>query len=445
MGKLFGAYDIRGVYGQDFDDQFACRLGRALAQFISPSQPGRFLIGFDTRRSSPRLADFLTEGLCDSGQLVTNMGIASTPRIAWEGAQDDYDCSIAVTASHLSAAHNGFKIATKGAVSLSSETGLEELELLVAEQLAGCEGGSKQGYSSRKFDAYIDAMREHLEPASKIRVAVDGGGSPIGREIEALFDQIELVTIHGIDLEPEGSFLRRSPNPLDEGALEDLSATVIETKSAFGVAFDGDGDRVVVVDERGVMVEPDLITALLAEAILGEKPGSKILYDLRSSRAVAEHIERLGGKPIKCRVGHSLIKRDMRIEGAVFAGELSAHYYWDDLYCTDNALRVLVELVNILSATKLSLSQLISPLQVYFNSGEINFKVEDVESVMKLLSSRYSGGKQTWVDGLSVEFDNWWFNARASQTEPLLRLCVGSSDAAALELYVTSLTNLIKG
>jgi phosphomannomutase len=445
MGKLFGAYDIRGIYGQDFDDQFACRLGRALAKFISPNEPGRFLVGYDTRRSSPRLADFLTEGLCDSGQLVTVMGVASTPRIAWEGAQDDYDCSIAVTASHLSSAHNGFKISIRGAVSLSAETGLQELEALVEQQLAGCVGGSKQGYSSRKFDAYIDAIRDHLEPHGKIRIAVDGGGSPIGREIEALFDEIELVTIHGIDLEPDGSFLRRSPNPLDEGALDDLSKMVLETKCAFGVAFDGDSDRVVVVDERGVMVEPDLITALLAESILNEKPGSTILYDLRSSRAVAEHIQRLGGTPIKCRVGHSLIKRDMRSEGAVFAGELSAHYYWDDLYCTDNALRVLVELVNILSPSKRTLSQLIAPLQVYFNSGEINFRVEDVEGVMQRLSSRYSGGKQTWVDGLSVEYENWWFNVRASQTEPLLRLCVGSSDPAELELYVTSLTNLIKG
>jgi phosphomannomutase len=445
MGKIFGAYDIRGIYGQDFDEQFAHKLGHALAQYISPHSSSRFLVGFDSRRSSPRLADSLTDGLCEAGQFVTLMGVASTPRIAWEGADGDYDCSVAVTASHLSAAHNGFKISTRGAVSLSSENGLQAIESLIDRETRTRVGGGKEGYSSSKHNLYVSNLRKYLKPAGKISIVVDGGGSPIGQEIETLFDDVNLVTLHGIDLEPEGSFLRRSPNPLDEGALDDLSKTVLETKSAFGVAFDGDGDRIVVVDERGFFVEPDLITALLAEKILREKPGSKIMYDLRSSRAVGEHIERLGGIPLKCRVGHSLIKRDMRNEDAAFAGELSAHYYWADLFHTDNALRVLIELVNIISASKNTLSQLIQPLRVYFNSGEINFRVQNVEGVMQRLADKYKGGKQIWVDGLSVEFDNWWFNARASQTEPLLRLCVGSSDGAALELHIKSLTNLIKG
>jgi phosphomannomutase len=443
IGKIFGSYDIRGLYGKDFDDSFAYKLGHALAQYIAPSTSSRFLIGFDSRFSSPGLANSLRQGLCEAGQKVTLIGMASTPRLSWEGVDGQYDCSIAVTASHLSAAHNGFKISALGGVSLSSESGLRVVEALVDTPIKVRTGGKEETYSSSRFYAYIKALSSHLNVGRKIRVVVDGGGSPIGPEVEALFDSVELVTVHGIDLLPSGSFLRRSPNPLDKGALKDLSESVAENKAAFGVAFDGDGDRIVVVDEKGVFVDPDLITALLAGRILERQPGSTIMYDLRSSRAVAEHIQRLGGKPLKCRVGHSLIKSDMRGKGAIFAGELSAHYYWADLYNTDNALRVLVELVSLLSQADSTLSQLIQPLRVYFNSGEINFKVADVDSVMKLLAANHIGGKQDWLDGLSVEFENWWFNVRASQTEPLLRLCVGACDRASLELQIKSLTNLI--
>jgi phosphomannomutase len=444
MARVFGSYDIRGLYGTEIDDQFAYRLGFAIAKYVSPENKSTFLIGYDSRKSSPRLADFLTQALCEAGQEVTVMGMSATPRVYWEGASGIYDCTIAITASHLSAAHNGFKICIGEAEPLSAENGLRELELHMTDEPVKREGGTKKSYSSRQFEAYISVLKEHLKPLKTISIVVDGGGSPIGPEVMAVLDDVEDVTLHGIDLQPDGAFLRRSPNPLDQGAIDDLAQMTVETRSAFGVAFDGDGDRIVVVDEKGNFAPPDLITALIAESILKEKPGSNIMYDLRSSRAVPEYITKLGGQPLKSRVGHSLIKKDMREKDVVFSGELSAHYYWSDLYYTDNAVRVLIELINVLSATTRPLSALLEPLRTYSNSGEINFKTTDPATIMKKLATTFNDGEQSWVDGLSVEYASWWFNARASQTEPCLRLCVGSATGDELELRVAVLTSLIK-
>ncbi len=445
MGSVFGAYDIRGLYPEEINEAFAESLGKAIAAYISPNSSDSYLVGHDSRVTSPLLARVLCTQLVRYGQQVTSMGLSSTPRVYWEGAENKYDCSIAVTASHLSSKHNGFKICRRDAQPVSSENGLSEIHKLMDKSFQDRAGGKLIPYSSRSLDRYVEHVHSFFALKRPISVVVDTGGSPVGPEVEALLDSTPLVRMHALDLEPTGTFLRRSPNPLDEGALVDLSNAVVETKSDFGVAFDGDGDRIVVVDERGIFTPTDFITALLAERLFKSKPGAKILYDLRSSRAVPEHIKKLGGEAFKSRIGHSSIKRDMQNLNASLAGELSAHYYWSDMYCTDNALRVLVELLNILSNTRQRLSELTAPLQTYANSGEINFKVPDVSGTMQLLATRFSDGQQSWIDGLSVDYESWWFNARASQTEPVLRLCVGSATKSELEAYVKSLTDFIKG
>ena len=338
----FGAYDIRGVYGENLDEEFARNLGIALHQHIG-IPGGEFVIGHDVRKSSPLLSKSLADGIASRGGNVTILDVASTPRVYWHGAEKKFDCSIAVTASHLPAKHNGFKICRENAIPISSEDGLVDIKerLDVASKLSSSVTAKNNAASSNAvgiittdssgFASYIESLRGFLKIANKIKIVVDAGGSPVGREVAQLFENSK-ASIVPLGFEEDPSFSRRSANPIDEGALTELSQVVLSEKAAFGAAFDGDGDRVVFVDEKGVMTDPDLITALLAEQILSTSPTSNIMFDLRSSRAVKERIEACGGTALKSRVGHSFIKADMRRQNVALAGELSAHYYWGDLF-----------------------------------------------------------------------------------------------------------------
>jgi phosphomannomutase len=363
------------------------------------------------------------------------IGVSSTPAVCWYGATHGFDCLVAVTASHLAAKYNGFKICRAGAEAICSENGLLEIEALMSEIKAEGVAPPKSltGKLTDVTDAlelYIAAMERFLNVASPLRIVVDAGGSPVGRELARLFQNTE-VEVVPLGFELDGGFSRRSANPLDEGALDELSARVVREGARFGAAFDGDADRVVFVDEGGKMIPPDLIIALLAQEMLLKSPGASIMYDLRSSRAVPEAITASGGNPIKCRVG-TFIGADMRKQGAVLAGELSAHYYWSELFCADNALKALIELTSLISHVAEPLSQVVKPLMKYVSSGEINFKCTQSKLIIERLAARYEAERIDRLDGLTVEFDDWWFNVRPSQTEPLVRLCLGAADAELL-------------
>ncbi len=471
MKSPFGAYDIRGVYGENLTEEFAGNLGFAAYKHIAIAG-GKFVIGHDVRSSSPLLAKALAESIAAAGGKVTMLGVASTPRLYWHGAEHKFDCSIAVTASHLPAKHNGFKICRQNAVPISSEDGLVEIEQILMQSteasrvhdnarggafgtggpdaaLATSQTGSDKSAAgnivqdSRGFDEYINALKHFFNLTNPIKIVVDCGGSPVGREAARLFEDSK-VTIVPLGFDEDANFSRRSPNPIDEGALTELSDTVVREKAAFGAAFDGDGDRVVFVDEWGTMIDPDLVTALLAERVLAANPGSNIMYDLRSSRAVKERITACGGVPLKSRVGHSFIKADMRKQNVALAGELSAHYYWSDLFYTDNALRALIEMANLLSHRSDALSALIKPLQQHAGTGEINFKTKEAKAIIDALRSNYSTGTLDFTDGLTVEYEDWWFNVRTSHTEPVVRLCVGAVDAERLVRRRAELENLIE-
>jgi phosphomannomutase len=247
----------------------------------------------------------------------------------------------------------------------------------------------------------------------------------------------------------DANFSGRSPNPLEEGALARLSETVKKRKLDFGLAFDGDGDRAVVVNERGEMVPPDALGGLIALHFLKESPGAVILHDLRTSRAVAEQIEAAGGRPVRSRVGHAFIKRAMREHKAIFAMELSGHYYYSDLHYTDNGLRTLIELINIVSAEGTPISEIIKPLQRYPTSGEINLKVADREKVLTALENKYRKGRIDHLDGLSVDYPDWWFNVRSSHTESILRVNIGADNKALLfdksKVLLADIENINKG
>jgi phosphomannomutase len=432
--KVFGAYDVRGVVGEELDSQIVRAITGAYGDYLCPKNSGCFVIGHDGRWSSPALAEAASVGLRESGHRVTHIGLASTPMVYWYGAEGDFDGSIAVSASHLPPQYNGLKLCQRDAIPLSSEHGLSE----IAAALRGPRRllrrpGDELLRKASPLPLYVARIRKFLKPHKLVKVAIDAGngvGSIAADELLSSFDTIQLWRL-GFHL--DGYFRERSPNPLNEGALERLSTMVKKQKLNFGVAFDGDADRIVAVDENGTMVPPDVVGGLIGLHLLKKHPGSLILHDLRTSRALPEEIERAGGHPVRTRVGHAFIKRAMREQKAFFAMELSGHYYYADLHYTDNGLRTLIELINIISTEDKPLSQLIKPLLRYPTSGEINLKVPDRDEVLKALEDKYRDGRIEHLDGLSVDFDDWWFNVRPSHTEAVLRVNIGATNKALLQ------------
>jgi phosphomannomutase len=441
--KVFGAYDIRGVVGDDLDSPMVRAIAGAYGDYLCPDQPGHFVIGHDGRWSSPALAEAASVGLRESGHNVTHMGLASTPMVYWYGAEGGFDGSIAVTASHLPPQYNGLKLCQRDALPLSSEHGLSEILAMLQKgpQRKECNELLQQ---TSPLPLYVARMRDFLKPEKSIKVAVDAGNGAGSVAAEALLSVVDRVQLWRLGFHPDGYFRERSPNPLTEGALDGLSAMVKKEGLDFGVAFDGDADRVVAVDETGVMIPPDAVGGLIGLQILRQNSGATILHDLRASRAFSEEVEAAGGHPVRTRVGHAFIKRAMREQKALFAMELSGHYYYADLHYIDSGLRTLVELMNIVSSADEPLSRLVKPFLRYPTSGEINLEVADRDKALLSLKSKYRSGHIDHLDGLSVDYDDWWFNARPSHTEPVLRINVGATSKALLEEKRRELLEQIK-
>jgi phosphomannomutase len=448
--RVFGAYDIRGIVGDDLDSATIMAIARAYGDYICPKEPGSFLIGHDGRWSSPALAEAVSVGLRESGHRVTHVGLSSTPIVYWYGAEGGFDGSIAISASHLPAEYNGLKLCQRDALPLSGEHGLPEIEAMSRKtpKQSGRPSSELLAFAS-PLSQYIAHIRSRLKPARPLRIAVDAGNGMGGISAEALFSPFDTVELWRLSFHPDAYFSGRSPNPLEEGALDRLSETVKKRKLDFGLAFDGDADRAVVVDERGEMVPPDTLGGLIALHFLKDNPGAVILYDLRTSRAVTELIEAAGGRPIRSRVGHAFIKRAMRDNHAIFAMELSGHYYYSDLHYTDNGLRTLVELINIVSAEEKPLSELIKPFRLYPTSSEINLKVTDQKRIIAALENKYRDGHIDHLDGLSVDYPDWWFNVRSSHTESILRINIGATKKALLvdkrKILLVDIENISKG
>jgi phosphomannomutase len=448
--RIFGAYDIRGVVGEDLDSPAVLAIARAYGDYLCPEEPGSFLIGHDGRWSSPALAEAVSIGLRESGNRVTHIGLSSTPMVYWYGAEGAFDGSIAISASHLPANYNGLKLCERDALPLSDEHGLPEIKAMLRKtpKQSGRPGGELLAFAS-PLGQYVARIRSRLKPVRPLKIAVDAGNGMGGISTEALFSPFDAVELWRLSFHPDGYFSGRSPNPLEEGALDRLSETVKKRKLDFGLAFDGDADRAIVVNEQGKMVPPDALGGLIAMRFLKEYADAVILYDLRTSRAVVELIDAAGGRPVRSRVGHAFIKRAMREHGAVFAMELSGHYYYSDLHYTDNGLRTLVELINIVSAEDKPLSELAKPFQRYPTSNEINLKVADRERVLSALEDKYRGGRIDHLDGLSVDYPDWWFNARSSHTESILRVNIGATSKTLFSdksrTLLTAIENINKG
>ncbi len=429
MAGIFKAYDIRGIYGKTLSDDLAFRIGRAFATFLGCR---KVVVGRDMRTHSKPLFDALTRGLTMQGANVIDVGLCSTPMSYYANGSLGADASIMITASHNPGEWNGFKLCRAQAVPISGLTGIADIERLAngnAFAPAAAQPGRVTAYDI--VPAYVAHIRKSagLKLPRPVHIAVDFAnamGIYEARVLEGLVDMTRLFDTL------DGTFPNHEANPLKLETLATLCQTVKSGRFDFGVAFDGDADRAGFVDETGAVVPMDMIIALIARSLLQRQKGV-IYYDLRSSWTVKEVIAENGGTPMMSRVGHAFIKQQMRESNAIFAGELSGHYYFRANYFTESSSLAVLYVASIVTQSGQTLSQLIKPFQRYFASGEINSEVADPQAVLAQLRATYTGGRAFELDGLSVEYTDWWFNVRCSNTEPLVRLNLEATTAAAMQ------------
>ena len=441
MPDPFKAYDIRGLYPQELNEALAYQTGNATAQVLGLAGK-RYTVGRDMRVSGPMLKAALIQGLVDAGVHVVDVGMLSTPAVTFAMHHLNTEGGIQVTASHNPAGYGGIKIVGPGFKPIGAGGGMEEIERIARScAMVKVPGGSV--VETVTIDSYATYLAKLWAPKRKLKIVIDGGNGIIGTMFQHLLPKLSDISVVPMNFDPDGRFPVHEANPLKLENLKQLQARVKAEKADFGVAFDGDGDRCALVDERGEFVSCDFTTALLAKYYLIKEPGATIAYDLRSSKVVAEFVASMGGKAVETRVGHTFIKQTLKREHAVFAGELSGHYYFRDFWNADSGLYAFILLANIASeATKLS--DLVKPLHKYFHSGELNFKVADPAAVFTRAKA-LKGGKVEDLDGITVRFSDWWFNLRASNTEPVVRLNLEADTAALRDCKLAEIKLLIAG
>ena len=438
MAEIFKAYDIRGIYPADINGEIAEKIGRAYIEFTGAK---KVVVGRDMRPHSSELFEGLARGMTAQGADVIDIGLSSTPQSYFANGTLKADGSVMITASHNPGEWNGFKLCKAQAVPISGATGIMDIKR-IAESGAwkkDCVPGRISTYDIK--EEYAAFLRSFSKVDRKLKVVVDYANSMGLYEIAGVTDLFEIIPMYDV---LDGTFPNHEANPLKADTLDAIRAKVRETGADFGAAFDGDADRCGFIDNNGDIIPMDLFTALIAQDILSAGPAT-ILYDLRSSRAVPECIEANGGKAVRCRVGHAFIKNQMRENNAVFAGELSGHYYFKQNFTAESQGLAMIMLANLICKTGKKVSDLVSPLRKYFSSGEINSKVADVAPILDEIRSRYADGNMFELDGVSSEYKNWWFNVRASNTEPLLRLIVEADTLELMEAKRDELLSIIRG
>jgi phosphomannomutase len=414
--SIFKAYDIRGIVGTELDEALAEKIGRGFATLLKPKT---VVIARDMRPHSPGMSAALCKGLTTQGVHVIDIGLASTPMCYYANGTLGADASVMITASHNPGEYNGFKLCRANAVPISGQTGIKELEQIVLSETFDPPAATPGAVEIKDVSAdYAAHIRKFADIRKPLHICIDYAnamGIAEAKMFEGLFTYDELFADY------DGSFPNHEANPLDEETFDALSEKVRNGSYDFGIAFDGDADRVGFVDENGDIVSMDMITALIAEALLQKEKGI-VFYDLRSSKAVKELIEANGGEARMCRVGHAFIKAQMREAEAIFAGELSGHYYFRENFYTESSGLAALFIANLVSSTDKTLSELVKPIRKYSASGEINSRVNDPKAVFTKIRETFPDAETFELDGLSVEIDDWWFNVRMSNTEPLCRL-----------------------
>ncbi len=426
--SIFKAYDIRGTVPDQLNPEIAYRIGRAAARHLGVATVA---VGRDARSHSPALRDALVRGLCDEGVDVIDLGLVATPMLYFAVEALSAGAGIMITASHNPGQYNGMKICREHAIPVGEAGGLRDIESGLPD--VECAPVVEARGRVRAADVRADYVQHVLAVGSgrpALKVAIDCGNGMAAVGLEPLLEQLPL-DVERLYFEPDGTFPNHEADPLKPENLKDVVAAVQRVGADFGVAFDGDADRVVFVDEQGEPVASDLMTAVLARYQLARNPGGLVLYDLRSSRAVAEEVEAAGGIARMCRVGHSFVKAQMRESGAIFAGELSGHLYFrfSDTLVADDGIAGFVALLDVLAREARPLSEIVAPLRRYSASGEINSQVGDVRHVLKVIEEEHKDAPLvSKLDGLLVRYDDWWFNLRPSNTEPVLRLNLEADD-----------------
>ena len=440
MAGIFKAYDIRGIYGETLTDEIAFKIGRAIFAFLGCK---KVVVGRDMRPHSKPLFDALARGLALHGADVVDLGMCSTPMSYYANKILGADASVMITASHNPGPWNGFKICRANAIPLSGATGILDIERIVQTEDFAPEAPAKgKVYVYDVLPEYAEHFRAFADIRRPLRVLVDYANAMGILEAKTFDGLFEITPLFD---ELDGTFPNHEANPLDTHTLAAAQKAVRAGKYDFAACFDGDADRVGFLDEKGDIIPMDMITALIAKTILAKNPGANVFYDLRSSWAVKEVILENGGRPNQSRVGHAFIKAQMREKDALFAGELSGHYYFkENSFAESSALAVLF-IANLVSQSDKPLSRLIAPIQRYFASGEINSTVADAPAVLRKLRAKYADAAVLELDGLSFEYPTWWFNVRCSNTEPLVRLNLEAKTKAEMEAKRDEVLAQIRG
>jgi phosphomannomutase len=449
---IFKAYDVRGLFPEQIDEEVAYRVGRAFARVLpelrgGPREGGlRLALGHDMRLHSPALAGALRRGLVDEGSQVLDIGMVGTEMVYYAIGSRELDGGVSVTASHNPKAWAGFKLLREGALALSGDSGIPDVQREASSgdfSRPSAQGSVEQADIYEEFQRYVLGF---IDPAviRPMQLVLDGGNGMAGPMIGPIIDRFP-VSAERLYFAPDGEFPGHEPNPLLPENRKLIIDTVLERGAELGIAWDGDADRCFFVDDHGEFVPGDFLTAMLAEAILAKEPGATILYDVRASRAVKDTVEAAGGKALVNRVGHAFFKTRMRETGAAFGGEVSGHYYFRNFWCADSGVIPALLVLELLSVRQKTMAELLAPYRSkYFISGEINSEVADPDAKMHELAERYSDCDVSWLDGVSVDCGSWHFNVRPSNTEPLLRLNLEAFSQEEMEARTEEILSIIR-
>ncbi len=448
--NIFKAYDIRGIYKKDFAEDFAYKLGLAYAYLRQKEEEDRKLkivVGSDMRLSSPPLKRELIRGLLDGGVNVVDIGLSPTPTFYFAVAYFGYDGGVLVSASHNPKEYNGFKLVRNKALPIGKNTGIMDLKQIILEnrfQKSNTPGSLGKRDDCIKEQIKHDLKYVDLDKIKKFKIVIDPANAMGSLYFDELFKYVSAEVVR-MNWELDGTFPAHEADPFKYENIKDLCERVRKERADLGIATDGDGDRIFFVDDQGNPVEAGITRAILCKIFLRENPGSKIAYDIRPGKITEDIIRENGGIPIVTKVGHSLIKEQTIKEGAVFAGESSGHFFLNMEHgCYEVPVIVALKILEELSVSNLNFSQYIKPYKRYFHSGEINNRVNDPQKIISLIKERYHDGKINELDGITVEYPDYWFNVRASNTEPLLRLNVEAKSKEVLKQKTKELLKTIK-
>jgi len=439
---IFKAYDIRGIYPKQLNEEITYKVGRALVEYLKPKT---IVVGRDMRLSSPDLFEALTRGITEGGSDVIDIGLVSTDGLYFAVGKYRYDAGVMITASHNPPEYNGFKMCRKEAVPLSGESGLDEIKNLILKDEFLPHPKIGKIVKLNIDVAYVHHLLSFVNKnkINPFKIVIDAGNGMAGKIVPKLFSNLPCQVIP-MFFELDGSFPHHLASPIEPQNIAPLREMVLAEKADLGAAFDGDADRMFLVDEMANPLGGDMVTALVAKNLLRKEKGATILYNLICSKAVPQVIESEGGKAIRTRVGHALIKPLMKKYNAVFGGEHSGHFYFRKNFFADSGLIALLVCLELISEENQHLSALVKSIDPYFRSGEINSRVENIPQKLKDMEKKYSRGKVDHLDGLTVDFGDWWFNIRPSNTEPLLRLNVEADTQPLLKQKTEELINLIR-